>query len=63
MDMYAVCWKRRALGVDVRMILIGCMWNGYVRSMLEEKSTRRRCEDDIKVDTALGVCGLDSCAS
>jgi hypothetical protein len=39
------------------------IWNRYVRSILEEKSTRRRCEDNIKMHTTLGVCGLDSCGS
>ena len=30
---------------------------------VEEKSTRRMCEDNIKMANALGVVGLDSCAS
>jgi hypothetical protein len=63
-EVYFSCacfFSRSTHGVSVKFGL--GIWNGYLRSMLEEKSTRRRCEDNIKMDTALGVCGLDSCAS
>jgi hypothetical protein len=41
-------------GVSVKFGV--AIWNAYVRSILEERSTRCRCEDNIKKGTALGVC-------
>ena len=61
-EVYFSCacfFSRSTHGVSVSAKFGVGIWNGYVRSMLEEKSTRRRCEDNIKMNTALGVCGLD----